>query len=49
MVTAGARRVLVVVFAPASTPASALSRVLDLTSERVSRHAGGREAWRWVS
>jgi DNA/RNA-binding domain of Phe-tRNA-synthetase-like protein len=49
MVTADARRVLVVVFAPASTPASTVSRVLDLTSERVSRHAGGREAWRWVS
>jgi DNA/RNA-binding domain of Phe-tRNA-synthetase-like protein len=45
----GARRVLVVVFAPASVGAPAASRVLDLTSERMARWADGRETWRWVS
>jgi DNA/RNA-binding domain of Phe-tRNA-synthetase-like protein len=49
MVGPGARRVLVVVYAPASFGTPAVSRILDLTSERMARWAGGCETWRWVS
>ena len=49
MVTTAARRVLVVVFAPASVGASDISRVLDLTAQRLAECARGRETWRWVS
>ena len=49
MVTPAAQRVLVVVYAPASTAPAAMARVLDLTSRRFEQWAGGRETWRWVS
>jgi len=49
MVTTAARRVLVVVFAPIAVTASAMTRVLDVTAQRLERWAHGRETWRWVS
>ena len=49
MVTTAARRVLVVVFAPAAVTSSAMTRVLDVTAERIAQWAEGRETWRWVS
>jgi DNA/RNA-binding domain of Phe-tRNA-synthetase-like protein len=49
MVTTAARRVLVVVFAPAAVTSSAMTRVLDVTAQRITQWAGGRETWRWVS
>ena len=49
MVTTAARRVLVVVFAPIAVTASAMTRVLDVTAQRLERWANGRETWRWVS
>jgi DNA/RNA-binding domain of Phe-tRNA-synthetase-like protein len=49
MVTAEARRVLVVVFGPAVVTASAMARVLDVTARRIEQWAEGRETWRWVS
>jgi len=49
MVTASARRLLVVVFAPAMASPAMVSRVLDMTSGRYRQYAGGVETWRWVS
>ena len=49
MVTVAARRLLVVVFAPAMATQSALARVLDMTSSRYRQYAGAVETWRWVS
>jgi DNA/RNA-binding domain of Phe-tRNA-synthetase-like protein len=48
MVLPGATRALVVVFAPAQVPASHLSSVLELTSQRVVEFAGGRETLRSI-
>jgi len=47
MVTAATRDALVVVFAPADTPSSRLTRVLDTTAERIGLICGGREHARW--
>jgi len=49
MVTSSARRVLVIVFAPAAVASAAMTRVLDVTAERMAQWADGRETWRWVS
>ena len=49
MVTVAARRLLVVVFAPAMASPAAVSRVLDMTSGRYRQYAGAVETWRWVS
>jgi DNA/RNA-binding domain of Phe-tRNA-synthetase-like protein len=49
MVSVAARRVLAVVFAPVSVPATEMVRVLDLTASRIASAADGRETWRWVS
>ena len=49
MVTTSARRLLVVVFAPATILRPAMSRVLDMTASRYARFAGGIETWRWVN
>ncbi len=48
MVATSARRLLVVVFAPAVITQPAMTRVLDMTSSRYARFAGGVETWRWV-
>ena len=47
MVTTTTRQALVVVYAPAQTPAEVLRRALDETAARLSRVCGGREAGRW--
>lgn len=47
MVTTLTRDALVVVYAPAETPAPRLARVLDLTAERLGLACGGRESARW--
>ena len=49
MVTTASRRLLVVVFAPATTGTAAMARVLDVTATRFAQYAGGAETWRWVS
>ncbi len=49
MVTTATREALVVVYAPASTPASTLTRVLDLTAGRVIAAVGGQEDARWMA
>ncbi len=49
MVTTATRDALVVVYAPASTPAPTLARVLDLTAGRVTAAVGGEEAARWLA
>jgi len=38
-----------VVFAPAAVTAFAMTRVLDVTAQRMAQWAEGRETWRWVS
>jgi len=48
MVTTSARRLLVVVFGPATILTAAMSRILDITASRCVRFAGGVETWRWV-
>ena len=47
MVTSATRDALVVVYAPADTPSSRLTRVLDTTAERIARICGGHEQARW--
>lgn len=47
MVTSGTRQALIVVYAPASTAASTLAEVLDLTAARVDGAVGGHEEARW--
>jgi len=47
MVTTATRDALVVVYAPADTSASRLTRVLDTTAERLALSCGGRERARW--
>ena len=42
MVTTATKDALVIVYAPASTPAPVLARNLDLTAERIARIVGGR-------
>jgi len=37
------------VFAPAAVASAAMTRVLDVTAERMAQWADGRETWRWVS
>lgn len=49
MVTQATREALIVVYAPAVTPASALARVLDRTAGRVAAAVGGREEGRWAA
>jgi DNA/RNA-binding domain of Phe-tRNA-synthetase-like protein len=49
LVTTATREALVVVYAPASTPASTLTRVLDLTAGRVIAAVGGQEDARWMA
>ena len=49
MVTIEARRILVVVFGPATMATAAMGRVLDMTTARLAEFARGRETWRWVS
>jgi DNA/RNA-binding domain of Phe-tRNA-synthetase-like protein len=49
MVTPATRRVFVVVFAPSAVTEPSMTRVLNLTAERLTRWAGARETWRWVS
>lgn len=49
MVTSATRDALIVIYAPASTPAAALTRVLDLTAARVTAAVGGREEARWTA
>ena len=47
MVTTATRDALVVVYAPADTSPSRLTRVLDTTAERLALICGGRERARW--
>lgn len=49
MVTAATREALVVVYAPASTAAATLTRVLDLTARRVTAAVSGHEEARWTA
>lgn len=49
MVTSATRDALIVVYAPASTPASTLARVLDLTAARIETAVGGHEETRWIA
>jgi DNA/RNA-binding domain of Phe-tRNA-synthetase-like protein len=46
MVTAATRRVMAVVFAPASVTAARMTAILDLTAARFAAFAGGRETAR---
>jgi DNA/RNA-binding domain of Phe-tRNA-synthetase-like protein len=48
MVTDAARRILMVVFAPAEVPRSRLERVLEISSARVREYAGGVELGRRI-
>jgi DNA/RNA-binding domain of Phe-tRNA-synthetase-like protein len=48
MVTTGAQRLLVVVFAPASIPEAMIAGTLELTSGRLRRFCGGRETCRAI-
>jgi DNA/RNA-binding domain of Phe-tRNA-synthetase-like protein len=48
MVTSATKEALVVVFAPVSVTAAALSRVLDITASRMAAIAGGHEVHRLV-
>jgi DNA/RNA-binding domain of Phe-tRNA-synthetase-like protein len=49
MVTTATREALVVVYAPASTSTSTLTRVLDLTAGRITAAVGGQEDARWTA
>lgn len=49
MVTGPTRDALVIVYAPASTSASTLARVLDLTAARIETAVGGHEETRWTA
>ncbi len=49
MVTTAATEALVVVYAPAETPATQIARVLDVTAARMADIAGGREIARLAS
>jgi DNA/RNA-binding domain of Phe-tRNA-synthetase-like protein len=48
MVTTNTTRALVVVFAPHELGRARVSRVLDLTSERITQFTGARETARWL-
>jgi DNA/RNA-binding domain of Phe-tRNA-synthetase-like protein len=48
MVTIGARRVLMVVFAPADVPRPRLEHVVEVSSARVCEFCGARELWRGI-
>jgi DNA/RNA-binding domain of Phe-tRNA-synthetase-like protein len=48
MVTLATSRALVVVFAPRAIEERALTRVLDVTAERMHEFTGGREAARLI-
>jgi DNA/RNA-binding domain of Phe-tRNA-synthetase-like protein len=49
MVTSATREALIIVYAPASTSASTLARVLDLTAARIETAVGGHEEIRWTA
>lgn len=49
MVTSATRDALVIVYAPATTSASTLARVLDLTVARIETAVGGHEETRWTA
>lgn len=49
MTTADTRRVMVVVFAPASVSREQMAEVLGMTAARLAEYAGGRGLDRWVS
>ena len=49
MVTVAARKLLVVVFAPAMAAPPAIARVIEMTSGRYRQYAGAMETGRWVS
>jgi DNA/RNA-binding domain of Phe-tRNA-synthetase-like protein len=49
MVTTSTVRALLVVFAPRTVEAPALTRVLDVTSQRMTQFTGCREAARWLA
>jgi DNA/RNA-binding domain of Phe-tRNA-synthetase-like protein len=48
-VTSATRDALIIVYAPASTAASTLARVLDLTFARIETAVGGHEETRWIA
>jgi DNA/RNA-binding domain of Phe-tRNA-synthetase-like protein len=48
MITGDARRVLMIVFAPADVPRAHLEHVLDVSSSRVCEFCDARELWRGI-